>query len=294
MSYDIETRKIFNEAQHYYAMGRYEKALAKFDQLLSIHPNDNDVLYMRANSLFGLNRYDEAVDCCSQALANGFFAADCHYLLGKIFMETNRYVEAEEHFLEALRDNPERADIMATYGYLMLKTGHDKKARRLIENALSIDPSDEVVLQYHFYYHLAKNQRDDQVEALRRYLQTSDSEVRKLIQMGVMEYSSGNYKAARENFRQAYLLDPTDEHILSILKDLERSSSIFYFPQRMIERIGGPAVLWIGMVVFFLILQGLGFSKAIGIISVIYIVLCAYTWIMPLIYKAIQKLRENS
>lgn len=293
MSYDIETRKIFNEAQHYYAMERYEQALVKFDQLLSIHPNDNDLLYMRANSLFGLNRYDEAVDCCSQALAKGFWAADCYYLLGQIFMETNRYVEAEEHFLEALHDSPERADIMAAYGYLMLKTGYDKKAWRLIEKALSIDPSDEAVLQYHFYYHLARNKRDDQVDALKRYLQTADSEVRKLIQIGVMEYSSGNYKVAQENFRQAFLLDPTNEHILSMLKDLGQSASIFYFPQRMIEKIGGPAVLWIGMVISLLVLRGLGFSKTAGILSIVYVVLCAYTWIVPLLYKAIEKWKQH-
>lgn len=292
MSYDIATRNLLNEAQHYYAMERYEKSLDKLDQLLSMHPNDSEILYMTANSLFCLNRYDEATEYCRQALTNGFFAVDCYYLLGQIFMEINQYVEAEAHFLEALRNSSERADIMAVYGYLMIKTGHDKKARRLLEEALSIDPSDEVVLQYHFYYHLAKNDRNDQVEALKKYLQTSDSEVRKLIQIGIMEYSNDNYKVARENFRQAFLLDPTNEEILSSLKELEQAASIFYFPQRMIDKIGGPAVVWIGMIIFVLSLRALGFPKAAGIVSVIYIVICVYSWMVPFVYKVIEKCKK--
>jgi len=289
---DLEFQKTLNEARHYYELGRYEQALAKLDHLLSISPNDGYILYLRAGCLFYLDRYDEAIDYCNQALTNGFSVTECSYLLGQILMATNRYAEAEECFLAALREDPQRADVMAAYGYLMLKTGYDKKARKLLEEAISVDPSDEVVLHYKFFYHLAKDKRGDQIEVLEKYLQSCDSEVRKLIKIGIMEAGSGNYKAARENFRQAFLLDPTDEHILSLIQDLEKSSSILYFPQRIIERIGGPAVIWLGMVVTLLILLGLGLSKAAGIAAIIYIVICIYSWVVPLLYNVIAK-RKN-
>lgn len=289
MPYDYEFQKILNESRHYFDMGHYEQALAKLDQLLSASPNDDYILYLRAKCLFCLARYDEAIKYCNEALAGGFLAYECNYLLGLIFIEENRCVQAEECLLEALREQPQMADIMATYGYLMLKTGHDKKAVKLIEEALRMEPSNEVALQFKFYYQLAKNKRDDQVETLERYLRASDSEVRKLAQVGMMEAGRGNYKAARDNFKQAFLLDPTDRSVLSILQDTEKLSSILYLPHRIIGKIGGPAVVWGGMIVTLLILRGLGLLKAAGVIAVIYAVFCIYTWVMPILYRAIKK-----
>lgn len=291
MSYDEETLKIRGQAQHYYELGRYEQALPKIDQLLAINPYDNDVLFMRAGALSSFERYDEAIDCCRQALANGYSAVDGNYILGNVLMETGRYIETEECFLEALRINPERADILADYGELMLKTGHNKKAKALIEQALSIDPNDETVLLVHFYYRLAMHNRTAQAEALKRYMQTADSDVSKLALIGLMEYNNGNSKAARESFRQVYLLDPANKDILSLLEDLEKEGSIFYWPQRVIKKVGGPAVFWIGIIVLFFGLRALGFPKAAFITAVIYFIFCVYTWIMPFIYKGIKKIR---
>lgn len=289
MSYDYEFEKILNEARYYYEIGRYEQTINKLDQLMALKPNDNYTLYLKASCLFHLNKYNEAEEYCKDALNYGFSICECNYLLGLIFMDSDKYIKAEECFLESLRENPHRADVIATYGYLMLNTGNDKKSAKLMEEALRIDSQNETVLHYRFYYYLAKNKREDQIEILEEYLQVANSEVTKFIKIGMMEFCSGNYKEARENFKQAFLLDPTNEHILSILQSAEEGSNILFLPQRIISRLGGPAVIWIAMIITVMILVKMKLSKAAGIVSMLYVAICIYTWVSRGVYKLITR-----
>ncbi|BBK76130.1 MULTISPECIES: tetratricopeptide repeat protein [Clostridium] len=291
MSYDCEFEKILNEARHYYKICRYEQAINKLDESMAIKPNDNYTLYKKASCLFYLNKYNEAEEYCREALNYGFSICECNYLLGLIFMHTNQYIKAEECFLESLRENPHRADIIATYGYLMLDTGNYRKSDKLMKEALRIDSQNETVLHYRFYYYLVKNKSEDQVKILQEYLQVADSEVSKFIKIGMVEFYCGNYKGARENFKQAFLLDPTDENILTILQSAEKGANILFLPQRIIDKLGGPVMIWIAMIITVLVLQELNLSNVVLLVSIFYIGICVYTWIIPYIYKFITKYR---
>ncbi|NMC56773.1 MAG: tetratricopeptide repeat protein, partial [Eubacteriaceae bacterium] len=210
---------------------------------------------------------------------------ECNELLGRIYIETKKLTNAEECFLEALRIEPQRADIIAAYGYLMLKAGQKNKARQLIEEALKIDPENAVVLHYNFFYHLIVNKKDKQIAALGEYIKASGNEERKLFKAGIMEYCNGNFKAAYESLRQAYLLNPTNEGILEILQIAEQEADILYFPQRIINKIGGPIVLWLATIAISLVFYLLNMLNAAIITVVNYIILYMYMRITPLICR---------
>ncbi len=217
MSYDNIYQQKLDEVTYFYNINRYETALAKLDQLLADYPNESELLYLKALGLFYLDCNDEAEDCCIQALTNGSSACDCNFLLGRIYMETKKLVQAEQCFLEALRIDPQRADIIAAYAYLMLTAGNKNKAQKLLKEALKMDPEDESVLHYNFFYSLIINNKSDLVESFEQYMKSSQGEVNKLTKIGIIEESRGNYKAACESFKQAYLLDPTNEVILKLV-----------------------------------------------------------------------------
>lgn len=289
MASDILYEKALAEVYHFYEMGRYDTVIDKLNKLLANRPNDGELLYIKAECMFYYDRYDEAADCCKTALAHDFSPCECNDLLGRIYIETEKLTCAEECFLEALRIEPQRADIMAAYGYLMLKAGQKNKARQLLEEALKIDPENEIVLHYNFFYHLIVNKKDKQIAALGEYIKTSGNEERKLVKAGIMEYCNGNFKAAYESLRQAYLLNPTDEGILEILQIAEEESNLLYFPQRIINKIGGPIVLWIATIAIFIIFYLLHMYKAAIITAINYIILYAYMKITPILCKAIIK-----
>ncbi len=280
---------VATEAWHYYSLGRFRQVIEIINDGLSLNPQEAGLYYIKANCCYQLEQYEEAQDCCEQALRLKHSPCDCYFLMGKIALETGKHVISEELLLKALELEPNRADVISVYGILMLKTGHDKRALLLIEEALKIDPDNATANQVKFMYYLIKNKKEPLTASLRKCLQVGVNEKSKLYQIGVMELNKKKYKAARESFRQAFLLDPMDEELLDILHNLDRETSLLFLPQRIIQKLGGPIVIWIAAIASIYILRGLHFYTAMIAFSLFYAILCIYTWISPLIYKVISK-----
>lgn len=289
MSYSGENEKTLQEVFHYIHMARFGQAMEKLVQPLAESPNDGRLLYLLAICEHGLDRNEEALISCREAFQKGFSAEYCNFLLGKICVELKKLVEAEECFLEALRINPRNAEVIANYGFLMLKTGHDQKGAQLLDEALRLEPDNETVLHYNFYRRLESDKRDEQARILEQYLNSSDSEVRKLVNVGLSDWFAGDYRSARENFRQAFLLDPTNAGILSILREVARQSHILFLPHRLVDKIGGPAVVWVIFVASVLIMGRLGWYIGVAVVVMLYLFYVAYSWAAPVIYKIFVK-----
>jgi len=277
--------KAMMEVNHYLDMGRAEQALEKGMKLLSHYPENGFLLYKIARCHYLLDQYEQAIHFTREALRVGFAEEYCYFLLGVTYLESGKYVESEEAFLHALRHNPGDADSLAAYGYLMLLTGHEDKADRLLEEALRIDPENSNVLHYQLMFSVAKEKFDEQDQFLEQYVQVADSEKNKLIHMGMTELSRKNFKQAREYYRQAFLMDPTDARILEILKDLDEATHFLFFPQRLIMKLGGPIPVWLGFIVLMFVLNWLDWGVAASIIAPVYLVLVILSWTTPLIYK---------
>lgn len=178
--------KMYHEVLHYLEIGRYPKAKELLTSLLRNDPQNNELLYLMAYSCFCLDQYSEAKEVCKEALINGFSTEKCNSLLGQIHNNLKEYPEAEKCFLEALRINPQNAPVMAAYSNLMLVTGHEEKAVALLQEALRLNPDDNVVLSFSFYHFLAKNKRQEQLKSLEQYMTVSNNEVNKLIKLGTV------------------------------------------------------------------------------------------------------------
>lgn len=273
------------EIYHYYGIGRYEKVEVLAKKLLASDPSDIESLNILAETLFQLDRYDEAVETCRQALALGLNPAEGNELLGRIYLAMEAYAQSEECFLAALSENPEQASTLAAYGYLMLTTGHEDKATKLMEEALRLDSENPEILHYNFHFNLARGDKYLQLENLQQYMVVSSNEVRKLVNLGLFELHRNNYRQAREHLREAYLLDPTNEPILELLKAVEKDDHWLFWPHRLGERIGNPAIIWIGAIAIIVVLRWLGYEGVAGILSVGYFLWAVSTWITPALYK---------
>ncbi|KJS48848.1 MAG: hypothetical protein VR66_11790 [Peptococcaceae bacterium BRH_c23] len=284
MSFDFEDNDLAI-VQHYVEIGKYNKAEEYMQKLLENSPENPQFLSFMSNIQLNLGNLDLAEKFCLESMRTEADNEEGYHLLGVINIERKNYVEAEKNLLESLRLNPENPRVLAKYGYLMLITGYDEKAEKLIKEALRIDPDDPAVLEIGFQYYLIKNKKEQQLHFLYRYFQQSNNQIGKLTKIALTELLQNNHKSARENFVQAYLLDPTDQDLLSVIEEIDRDYHVIFLPQRAIQKIGGPAVVWIGMIVIIVALRFLGLINLAGILAVIYIVLCIYTWVTPFIYK---------
>lgn len=284
---NITMETLISEVIHYYSIGHYKPAISRLNEGLSHDPGNAALYYLKAKCCYQMNLFEEAEDCCNQALVYNYSIEDCYYLLGRIAMDTGLYVKSEELLLKALQLNPNRADVIAIYGLLMLMTGHDKKALNLVEEGLKINPQDETANQVHFLYFLFKNDKEKIYTSLKQYIQFSSNEIHRLCQLGTMEINAKKYKSAKENFRQAFLLDPTSKEILEILQKLDQAVSPIFLPQRIIQKLGGPIFIWIIALTMLFILHYLHLNTATLVFGIFYFILCVYTWISPIIYKKI-------
>lgn len=281
--------RALHEIYHYLDMGRAEQAREKLHKLLADYPEDGQLFFLLARCHYLLDNYDEAIQQCHEALRLDFSRESCYFLLGITYLEGEKFVEAEQAFLEALSIDPQNAEAMSAYAYLMLKTGHEEKAHRLMEEALRLDAENATVLHYNLIFTMAYDQQEEQKKILQQYVQTADSEIDKLVHMGMSELSRENYKEARELFRQAFLLDPTNKRLLEILKELDEATHILFLPQRAIGKMGGPIPVWLGFIVLMFILRSMGWGTVAGVLAIAYLILVIASWTTPLLYKLLLK-----
>ena len=229
-----ETKR--NEVIAYFDMKRYVQAQDAAKELLSADPNDEYALYMLGNCCYMLDKYDEAERFCKDVITS-YLAVDTLKLLGKIYRETKRYKNSEEFFLKSLELDPQRADTLAEYSYLLLICGYTKKANEVMQEALRLDPENSIVLHYNYYFEHTHGSKKQEKTSMEQYIVNSSDEVQKLLKIGMTEFKNSHFKSAKEYFRQAFLLEPTNEYILEMLEQLNEINHIIFFPNRLFSKI---------------------------------------------------------
>lgn len=292
MTYE-ETGKILNEATIYMDMHRYEQALSKLKQLLSYGPNNGRALYLMSLCYFNLNQNEKSLEFCNESLNNGFSASDCQYLLGRIYTNLLNYAKAEDHFLECLNINPKQASALSYYGILMLRTRRYKKALKLMNEAMEIDPTNEIVLHNMFVYYMNTGYKKRQIDSLESYVNTASNEISKLINIGLYNVHIKDYPTARENFRQAFLLDPTNQYTLDLLEEIDLLSHWLFIPYRLMYKAGGPLVFIVGFILFEIIGRAFLDPHLLIKISKLFILFSAYIGFTPYIFNAFNKSRRK-
>jgi tetratricopeptide (TPR) repeat protein len=271
--------------QHYFNLGRYEAASPLIANLLSKDPENATALFQMAVVFMSRNDFPEARKLCREALRYGYDEITGYHFIGTNYQHEGKYREAEEAFLTGLEIDPLNGELIASYGRLMLAAGEDKKALALLEEARKLDPNSHRVNQFILDYYFAKSDTAKQQEYIRNVMETSSDEVLNLTNVAMYHTLTGEIKEARECYRQAFLLDPEDKNILALLSHYDSLTHPLFTPHRYIEKVGGPAVVWIAFMVIALLLKVFELNIPLIIFSGIYILFAIYSWMAPLFYR---------
>jgi tetratricopeptide (TPR) repeat protein len=63
-----ELSEIVSKGENYMENGRYEDALACFEQAILLSPEDPDLWNSKASALRSMGRYEEAIECFNRSL----------------------------------------------------------------------------------------------------------------------------------------------------------------------------------------------------------------------------------
>ncbi|MEH7356250.1 tetratricopeptide repeat protein [Neobacillus drentensis] len=271
--------------QHYFNIGRYEAAAPIIENLLGQDPENATALFQMAVVEMSREDFSEAREFCREALRFGYNEVNGYHFIGSTFQHEGNYVEAEEAFLAALEKSPLDGELMASYGHLMLQAGHDKKALALLEQARELEPYSPRVNQFILDFYFAKADSKKQQKYIRNVMETSADEVQNLTNVALFHALKGEVKEARECYRQAFLVNPEDQNIVALLGQYDSLTHPLFAPHRLVDKIGGPAMVWIAFMVIALLLKAFELYIPLILFAGIYILFAIYTWTAPLLYK---------
>jgi len=289
--YDEYEEPSIEVINHYFNIGKYPQVIELINEELQDNIENSGLWYMLAYSNYAINEFDEAEEQFHEAMRLGFDEELIFYFLGHLYMETERWQEAEKAFLESLRLNPNNAETHASYAVLMKQTGYRNKSKLLINKALELDPENSYVLRRNFILQGVHGSKEQQILALEQYMNSADSEVAKLLHLGINASFRNNEKEAKEYYRQAFLLNPEDQTLLSILEEMEITTHPLLAPNRFMERLGGPSIMWLVGIGLTFLLIALGFDSLAMLFLKCYVVLALYTWISVPLTKGLRKIR---
>ncbi|XKO53423.1 tetratricopeptide repeat protein [Lysinibacillus fusiformis] len=281
----------FEVIEHYFEVGKYAQTIELIHEVIADHLENSRLWFILGYSYYLMGDYNRAELQLKEALHLGYSEEIIFYFLGFIYMKKERWKEAEEAFLEALRANPDNAENHAAYAVLMKKMGHRKKAKQLITKAREMAPENSFVLRNYFILEEINSPKKQRVLALEQYMNSSDSELSKLLHLGIHAAFHNKEKEAQEYFRQAFLLNPEDKELYELLEEFELSGHPLLIPNHLVEVVGGTAGIWLIGVVIYFSLIGLDFNTAAVLFIKCYIALALYTWISLPLVKGLKKLR---
>lgn len=142
-----EYRKgLFNLAVTYFRLGRYAEAEAYFETYYS-GGNNNDVLFMIAESQGYQGKFDEAIANLEFLISREPTRGRGYLKLGTAYGITGNNELAEVNFLKAVEFSPRNAEAHMNLGLLYLNTGRAVQAKEKFKDALAIDPNLEQAKQ---------------------------------------------------------------------------------------------------------------------------------------------------
>lgn len=278
---------------HYLDIKRYQQALDLIYEGLAEQPENSYLHYQAARALYHLDEYRQAEEHLHSAFKFGYSPVEIHYLLGHIYSDQENWQLSERAYISALHVSPNNARVMASYGALLMKVGQWKHGREVMNEAQRLSPNDPEVLRHHIYYDIARNHNNSRIMHLEKYINRADNQVSALLQLGINDYYKGNYKSAKEHFREAYVKNPTDKNLLNNVRLLEYKANPLLFPITISDKIGGMPFLWFWVVILLLSVYPFQESSMnYGIIGVI--VLSAYIYLARIIVNLHQDALDSN
>jgi tetratricopeptide (TPR) repeat protein len=270
---------VMSLAMHYLSIGQPERALAALDGAPS-EPDDPELLFLRGAALFDLEQYEQAAELASRGLTSEPDSPGLLWLLTVANAQLGRLAAAERSILAALELYPDSPDYLCTYADVVARAGQFDKADRLIAEAAKINPDDSSVLsaRIDLAYLRGDNKR---LEALTRELLARDPEsMRGHQMMGLLMLRKGAASDSLRHYSEVVRQEPGREATYESAVQAKIAAHPLMLPLRPLHR-AGVVGSWIAVVVGITALRSAGADAAAGVLGLVWLAYCIYSWVVP-------------
>jgi len=225
MGGDNAVRGYQGEVDAYQTAKQFDKAIEVSQKAVEANPKNRDLKLMLAGELADQGKPDDAL-AMAKAQLNGSADNDrtVWFAIGQIDIRLKRWKDAEDAFAKAeplATKKDDRTYLLFLRGELADREKHMDQAEQYFRQALDLDPSNAMTLNYLGYMLADKGVRLP--EALKFIRQAVDIEPMNgayLDSLGWVYFKLGQYELAEDNLRQAVQRDQTDPTVHEHLGDL--------------------------------------------------------------------------
>lgn len=199
----------------------YDKALTLLSRAQSQNLNDKiRLIITESEVLQKAQRYDQAFDKLTEAVQLDPNDDELLYSRSLLATQLEKHQMAEQDLRAIITQNPNHIDALNALGYLL--TNHSKRydeAKELLNRAIKLSPNNPTVLDSLGWLEYKLGQNEEALKYLRRAAKLAqDPEIS--AHLGEVLWAMKDYKAAREIWDQALVLNPKNDLILKTMNQL--------------------------------------------------------------------------
>jgi len=202
----------------------FDKAIAVSRKAVEANPKNRDLKLMLAGELVDQGKDEEGIAMAKGVLDNSPKDREVWLQIGQMYTRIRRWKEAEEALNKAAALTTKKEDHIYLYflrGALAERQKHLEPAEQYFRQALEIDPSNAMVLNYLGYMLADKGVRlPEALKLIRKAVQQEPMNGAYLDSLGWAYFKLGQYELAEENLRQAVERDQSDPTVHDHLGDL--------------------------------------------------------------------------
>jgi tetratricopeptide (TPR) repeat protein len=201
-----------------------EKAAAASPKDPDLQGKALDLKLMLAGALLEDNKGDDAVNMAKSLLDNTDHDRATWLRLGQFYTQMRRWKDADDAYVKATSLSTKKEDrtyLFFLKGALAERQKHYDQAEQLFRQALDLDPSSAMTLNYLGYMLADRGIRlPEALKLVRKAVDIEPMSGAYLDSLGWVYFKLGNYELAEENLRQAVDRDQTDPTVHDHLGDL--------------------------------------------------------------------------
>jgi tetratricopeptide (TPR) repeat protein len=226
MGGDSALRGYQGEVDTYRDAKQFDKAVEVSRKAVETNPKNNDLKLMLAGELADAGKVDEALSMAKGLLKNDNSEGDRKIWLDLAQVETrlHRWKDAEDSLNKAATMTTKKEDRVTLFflrGALAERQKRFEAAEDQFRQALDLDPSNAMVLNYLGYMLADKNMKlPEALKLIRKAVEQEPMNGAYLDSLGWAYFKMGQYELAEENLRQAVARDQTDPTVHEHLGDL--------------------------------------------------------------------------
>jgi tetratricopeptide (TPR) repeat protein len=260
--------------------GNAARALATLEQGGGALLEEPSYWFHRAWALYDLKRTQESITAARKGLALQPNGAWTLFILALSQERLEKFADAETSLLSALRLAPENPAFLTRYALLVAKAGQWEKAERLQAEAERIAPNHSGVKENRTKLAFILGDTHRAVAGAQAMLAEDPEDTFAQYVTGQVALEQGAYAEGEKRLMTAARQNPTDRVVTSAARHSRFLRHPLLIPLYPIEKFGAIP-LWIGFIVVAYGLRALGQVQLATIVSVIYLLYCVYSWVVP-------------